>query len=82
MEELIVPVLRIAGHILSFCLEFFVYEVFYYIGVMPVWVITFGRFPTKPPWQLNKANRIIYGIIGFLFSVACFVYYLNLANGQ
>ena len=31
---------------------------------------------------LNKANRIIYGIIGFLFSVACFVYYLGVATSQ
>lgn len=77
MEELILLVLRVAGYVLYFCLEGLFYQVFYLIGAIPVWVITFGRLPGVYPWQLDRANRIAYGAIGLGFTILCIAYYIH-----
>jgi hypothetical protein len=45
--------------------------VFYYVGAMPVWVISLGRYPTRDPRELSRKNRVIYACIGVAFTGAC-----------
>jgi hypothetical protein len=81
MEELLLPILRVAGYVLWFCLEGLFYQIFYYIGVIPVWILSFGKYPTTAPHNLSKSNRRIYGVIGFVFTLVMFwCYFANAIN--
>lgn len=44
-------------------------RVFYYIGAIPVWVLSLGRYPTRDPRELNRTNRIIYAFIGIAVTI-------------
>ena len=70
--------LRVLAYFLWFCLESMFYQVFYYIGVIPVWILTLGKYPTAAPHNLSKENRRIYGLIGVLFTVLLALLYFYL----
>lgn len=53
---------EIAFHALS-------HRVFYYIGVFPMWIITFGKYPSQPVARMSRPRRIAYGILGLSFSL-------------
>mgnify|MGYP000397999332 CR=1 FL=1 len=69
MEEFIMPAIRVLGYILYFCIEVTFYQVFYYLGSLPVWILSFGRYPSVAPHNLSKDNKIIYSIIGVALTV-------------
>lgn len=45
------------------------YELLYYIGALPVWIITGGRLPSKDPLKLPKKDRRWYALLGLLVLV-------------
>jgi hypothetical protein len=77
MDDIILPLLRIAGYILWLSLDAMFYQIFYYIGVVPVWMLSLGKLPSAAPHKLSKTNRRIYGVIGFVFTLLLFWYYLK-----
>lgn len=79
MDDAIVFVIGWFFRILYFvAVEGMFYQVFYYIGALPVWVCSGGRLPTKDPTDLPKKDRRWYGVIGAVFTIALGWYGISL----
>jgi len=65
MDEILVFLLGgLLRLILFISVELFFYQIFYYIGAVPVWILSGGRLPTKDPTDLPKEDKKWYAIIG------------------
>lgn len=81
MEELFGIILGgILRAIVFIGLEMLVYQVFYYVGAVPVWVVSAGRLPTRNPVDLPRRDRFSYGLIGILFTVLMGVIYFSMVD--
>lgn len=70
MEEVIGSGLGILLRVIGFiAIECMFYELFYYIGAVPVWIVTGGRLPTRAIHKLDRTNRTLYGVIGVMVSL-------------
>lgn len=63
-------------------LEMLFLQVFYYIGALPVWVLTAGRLPTKDPMELSRRNRILYASIGLVATVLLVFWWAATSTGE
>lgn len=45
----------------------------YYIGTIPVWILTIGLYPSKSPESLSDTQKMFFSIFGVIFIATIFV---------
>lgn len=81
MDEILTAILGfVLRAILFIAVEGMFYQLFYYIGAVPIWIISGGRLPTRAIHKLSRTNRRLYGAIGLITTIGLGVFYISLAS--
>jgi len=78
VEEVVFGFLRFFGGLIFELLvylfiEFGLYKLCYYIGVVPVYALTLGKKPCGRPWALKKKEREPYAVFGACVLLSAFI---------
>lgn len=63
------------------CFDLLWLGVFYYIGAIPVWMVSLGKLPSRWPSELPEEDRRWYALIGVLVTIGLGFYYISLSSG-